>query len=107
MRQPFDLTYAPPRYPSHGYIGNGTVVRVHTEDGLLVGHLSTAGEPPNAVGWDAAPIVGSSAYAIHYRVMALLREGAAHRRPLGDVLAQILAEVPHDEPEKTDLARLR
>lgn len=100
--QPLDLRYAPARYPGHGYVGLGEVVRVHLGD-ETVGFLTRQGE---AVGWTADAPPDTDAGIVRGIVNDRLRAGALAGRPLEEVWDEVLAVVLHDPPYMGDLAEV-
>lgn len=94
LLQPFDLAYAPPRYPRHAYEGPGVIVVVRA-GGEVAGYLTRQGD---AIGWLADAPPDAPAGIVRRFVSEALRLGAYDGRPLDDVWREILDHTQHDPP---------
>lgn len=101
--QPADLAYAPPRYPSHGYTGRGTIWTIRV-GASVVGHLTRQGD---AVGWDSQVPPESDEAVVREIVTSILRRGAAEGRPLDDAITEILSVTQHESPVEAPLEGLQ
>lgn len=104
--QPTELAYAPPRYPSHDYSGEGTIVVLRSDVGPagVVGWLTRQGD---AVGFLPRGGLDNAGTAVRIYVQDALREGAFAEVPLEVVWDGLLETVWHDTPVTGPLDGLR
>ncbi|MDG4801713.1 hypothetical protein [Micromonospora sp. WMMD980] len=102
--QPMELAYAPRRYPTHDYSGEGEIVTIRVGP-EVVGHLSRKGWAE--VGWLPRPDLSQAADTVRVMVNDILHEGAADGVELVTAWAEILNHTQHDAPKTAPLDGLR
>lgn len=94
--EPFELSYAPKRYPAPDWEALGTVTRIWVPDDETVGWLVRQDPDRLAFLSDVGP--DKLGYVIRELVRGLMAQGAARGTPAADLWTEILGRTLHTTP---------